>query len=65
MTYLVKVYRVTRIDTGDPVGILDAPIASEPVLYEADDREEVDRIVLDFLAAHPEYTRASVHPVKA
>lgn len=36
---------------------------TEPVTYATDDREEVDRTVLDLLAKHPEYTRARVKPV--
>lgn len=59
MTYDVRI-QVGLIRITDEI---EAPIWTEPVRYETDEPEEIQRIINDLLAAHPEYTRAQATPI--
>lgn len=63
-TYRVTLGRlIERWIPADIIAPLDLVRWTEPITYETDDRDEVDAIVLDALAAHPEFTRAKVQVV--
>lgn len=60
MTYIVRLGRVSHFEAW-PGGLkLDLVNWTEPVIYEADDRDEVDAIILEVMAKNPMYTRAEV-----